>query len=238
MRSVAASILVHVLAIALLVASHATPSPPRTPAAPAPVALTRAEVVTDVTFVDEPAVKAGGGTSPATPSARRTAAMPRRSTVDAADARTTAWAQVSIRMDDGVATGTGPAELATGHGHGSGAGVGDGRGNGIGFGDGGGVRVADEVPRPPPPPAVGKARPAKLVWPTRDVEVDDDANLFIARVTVDAEGDVVGARMIKARSGARADHAANAIWQFRYAPALDDRGVPTRSTFDQPFQIR
>jgi hypothetical protein len=76
------------------------------------------------------------------------------------------------------------------------------------------------------------------VWPTRDEEVDDDANLFVARITVDEQGDVVGARMITTRPGARAERAANAIWQFRYAPALDDRGVPTRSTFDQSFQVR
>ncbi|NVB81172.1 MAG: hypothetical protein HOV81_22440 [Kofleriaceae bacterium] len=123
-------------------------------------------------------------------------------------------------------------------GSGMGKGTGRGTGSGIGFGDGGGVRVADKVPAPPPPPEVSKARPAKLVWPTRDEEVDDDANLFVARITVDEEGDVVGARMIKTTPGARAERAANAIWQFRYAPALDDRGVPTRSTFEQQFQVR
>jgi hypothetical protein len=44
--------------------------------------------------------------------------------------------------------------------------------------------------------------------------------------------------MVKTHPGSRGEHAANAIWQFRYAPALDDRGAPVRSTFEQPFQIR
>ncbi|HSD89199.1 MAG TPA: hypothetical protein VLB44_16840, partial [Kofleriaceae bacterium] len=125
-----------------------------------------------------------------------------------------------------------------GSGNSSGNGSGSGNGNGIGFGAGGGVRVAEAVPAPPPPPAVSKARPAKLVWPTRDEEVEDEGTLFIARVTVDEEGTVVGARMVKTRPGSRGDRAADLIWQFRYTPALDDRGVAIRSTFEQPFQVR
>ncbi len=96
------------------------------------------------------------------------------------------------------------------------------------------------VPEPPqiaaPPPS--RARPAKLIYPVRDREVEDEGNLFIARVTVDPDGDVVGARMIKTRPGVTGDHASRAIWTFRYLPALDDRGTPIRSTFEQPFQIR
>lgn len=85
---------------------------------------------------------------------------------------------------------------------------------------------------------VRKARPAKLIHPSRDREVEDEADLFVARVTVDTDGDVVGARMVKTRPGARGDQAANAIWTFRYLPALDDDGRPITSTFDQQFQIR
>lgn len=224
MRWVVASIVVHALVIALFVGARSSSSPPtRTPATSTPVAAIRIDVPTDVVFVDEPAVKGGGAvggsrSSTSHTSARRASDTPRRS----ADA----WEQVSMRMDDSLA------------GFGEGKGTGKGTGSGIGFGDGGGVRVADEIPVVPPPPEVSKARPAKLIWPTRDEDVDDDANLFVARITVDEDGDVVGAHMIKTRPGSRAERAANAIWQFRYAPALDDRGVPTRSTFDQPFQVR
>jgi hypothetical protein len=94
------------------------------------------------------------------------------------------------------------------------------------------------VPEPPAPPPVSKARPAKLIWPNRDADVEDESYLFVARVTVDAEGSVVGARMVTMRPGSRGERAANAIWTFRYAPALDDRGVPVRSTFEQTFQVR
>jgi len=125
-----------------------------------------------------------------------------------------------------------------GIGNGHGSGNGNGNGNGIGFGAGGGIRVASDVPAPPPPPAISKARPAKLVWPTRDEEVEDDTNLFVAKVTVDAEGFVVGAHMTRTQPGVKADRAADAIWTFRYAPALDDDGRPIRSTFEQPFQVR
>jgi hypothetical protein len=94
------------------------------------------------------------------------------------------------------------------------------------------------VPAPPPPPSISKARPAKLVWPSRDEEVEDDQNLFVARVTVDDEGAVIAAHMMTTRPGAKADRAADAIWTFRYAPALDDDGRPVRSTFEQSFQVR
>jgi hypothetical protein len=103
------------------------------------------------------------------------------------------------------------------------------------------VQPAHEFPAPPAPPAPpppSKARPAKLLWPTRDREVDDDSYLFVARVTVDTDGSVVGARMINTHPDSRGERAANAIWQFRYSPALDDHGVPIRSTFEQPFQVR
>jgi hypothetical protein len=96
------------------------------------------------------------------------------------------------------------------------------------------------VPPPPAPelPAPSKARPARLVWPNRDVEVIDDSYLFVAQVTVDVDGAVVGAHMLTMRPGSRAERAADAIWRFRYEPALDEHGVPVRSTFEQSFQVR
>jgi hypothetical protein len=140
-----------------------------------------------------------------------------------------AWEQINVRMEAGSTNGDGGG-IGNGHGNGN--------GNGIGFGAGGGIRVATDVPAPPPPPAISKARPAKLVWPNRDEEVDDEANLFVAKVTVDREGFVVGAHMTRSQPGVKAERAADAIWTFRYAPALDDEGNPIRSTFEQSFQVR
>jgi hypothetical protein len=169
---------------------------------------------------------AGGGSG--VPGARD-AGRPRRARPARSTASHDAW--------EGLAIG----EDRQGAGHGVGDGAGAGTGRGIGFGDGGIVSQAVRDIPPPPVPAEAppsKARPAKLVWPTRDEKVADDADLFVARVAVDEDGAVVGARMIKTRPGARGDDAANAIWRFRYLPALDDRGTPIRSTFEQPFQVR
>jgi hypothetical protein len=140
-----------------------------------------------------------------------------------------AWDGLSVRQE-GHASGSG-------NGNGNGNGDGGRNGNGIGFGNGGGVEVAHDVPAPPVP-VESKARPAKLIWPTRDLDVEDESYLFVAKVTVDEEGSVVGARMITTRPGSRGDAASNAIWRFRYRPALDEHGVPVRSTFEQPFQVR
>lgn len=225
MRFLLASIAVHALVVWWLAdgdVAHVEPMPaPRllkhaTPAAPIEV---------DVELIGGGGSSSSGG-APGPSHARATTTVRRASAHDA-------WDDLTIRHErntggDGTAIGGG-----TGGGHGG------GDGTGIGFGTGGRIATPRGVPLPPVPiPVVSKARPATLIWPTRDREVEDEADLFIARVTVDEDGDVVGARMVKTRPGSRGEHAANAIWQFRYLPALDDRGVPTRSTFDQPFQIR
>lgn len=193
-------------------------------------------IAIEVDMIGGGSVPSGG--SPAAPSGGSPAASSARATTTVRRARThDAWNELTIRDErDGNAGGT-----ATTNGNGTGHGIanGIGNGNGIGFGTGGGIGAPRGGRLPPVPvPVVSKARPARLIWPTRDREVEDDADLFIARVIIDENGDVVGARMVKTRPGARGDHAANAIWQFRYLPALDDRGVPTRSTLEQPFQIR
>ena len=119
-----------------------------------------------------------------------------------------------------------------------GTGGGNGHGPGIGFGEGGGIATRASVPAPPAPPPPSRARPAKLLQPARDVEVIDDSYLFVARVTVDEDGDVAAVHMITTHPGLRGEQAASAIWTFHYAPALDDAGTPIRSTFEQPFQVR
>lgn len=133
---------------------------------------------------------------------------------------------------DGEGGGTGGRE-GTG---GEGSGAGTGRGRGIGLGDG--ARISEETVAlvTPPPPAASKARVAKLVYPVREREVDD-AELFVARVTIDDEGFVVGAKLVRGFGGPRDAMAADLIWKFRYAPALDDEGRPILSTLDQRFLV-
>ena len=125
-----------------------------------------------------------------------------------------------------------------------GPGNGDGAGNGGGFGHGTG-RLADLVPPPapvpPPPPAPGppptsKARPARLIYPSRQVQIDD-ALLFVASLDVDADGFVAGARLIRGFGGPRDDQAAGLVWRFRYAPALDDNGRAIGSRVEQKFNV-
>jgi hypothetical protein len=121
---------------------------------------------------------------------------------------------------------------------GEGNGRGGHRGDGLGFGDGSKIVLAQDLTMPPPPAAkpVSKARPAKLIYPSRERDLGEEA-LFVARVTVDTDGYVVGAKLVRGRSGPRDDEAADLIFRFRYAPALDDAGLAIKSTFDQPFHV-
>jgi len=122
-------------------------------------------------------------------------------------------------------------------------GDGDGDGAGLGLGDGLGladlVPVVPTVPAPPsapPAPHVSKARPARLIYPSRQTEVEDSA-LFVADVIVDDEGFVVGARLARGTNGPRDAEAGAAVWRFRYDPARDDDGVRVRSTVQQKFAV-
>ena len=121
---------------------------------------------------------------------------------------------------------------------GEGNGIGGNRGDGIGFGDGDRVVLAEELvmPAPPAEKPVSKARPAKLIYPTRQRDLGEE-KLFVARVTVDTDGYVVGARIVRGRHGPSDGDAADLIFRFRYLPALDDDGHAIRSTFEQPFHV-
>ncbi|MFN0253435.1 MAG: hypothetical protein ACKV2T_41585 [Kofleriaceae bacterium] len=117
-----------------------------------------------------------------------------------------------------------------------GRGNGTGRRRGIGLGDGARITDTPVTLETPAAPAASKARVAKLVYPARERQVDD-SELFVARVTIDHEGFVVGAKLVRGFGGPRDVMAADLIWKFRYAPALDDEGRPIRSTFDQRFLV-
>lgn len=127
--------------------------------------------------------------------------------------------------------GSGPGGRGLGLGRG-------GTGTGIGFGDGGSIQRS-ELLSPPPAPGgdpPSKARPARLIYPTRQRDVEDAA-LFIARVIIDDDGFVAGAKLVRGFGGRRDEVASQMIWKFRYAPALDDGGRPVRSSLDQRFLV-
>ena len=120
-----------------------------------------------------------------------------------------------------------------------GAGEGLGLGDGHGFADVIAIGPVAAVPPPPPappPPRISKARPARLIYPSRETQVDD-AQLFYAEVIVDADGDVAGAKLVRGVSGPRDAEASTLIWRFRYDPARDDDGVPMRSVVTQKFAV-
>ena len=124
---------------------------------------------------------------------------------------------------------------------GEGEGSGGGRGPGIGLGDGRDLRLAEQTFTLPPAPVgdlpkPSKARPAKLIYPSRERDLGEE-KLFVARVTVDTDGYVVGARLVRGRNGPRDDEAADLIFRFRYLPALDHDGRAIASTFEQPFHV-
>ncbi|MBS1124286.1 MAG: tonB [Deltaproteobacteria bacterium] len=177
---------------------------------------------------------AGGG-SPAAPTAStpvaHTRAAPRAtSSPRVAGAPPRSFTSSSEAVSDGDREG------------GEGGGRGGGHGTGIGLGDGVGIDRPELPPAPPPPPPAeviaptSKARPARLIYPSRNREVAD-GELFIARVMVDPEGYVVGARIVRGFGGHADAQASSLIWRFRYAPALDEAGRPIRSTIDQRFLV-
>lgn len=123
-------------------------------------------------------------------------------------------------------------------GDGGGRGGGHGRGVGRGVGSGLGDRASDGDPLPaiPAAPRASRARPPKLVYPTRERDASE-GELYTARVIIDRDGYVVGARIAESH-GPKDGDAAAMIFRFRYAPALDDDGRPIKATIDQPFLVQ
>ena len=240
------SVGVHALIAALLVAIATRPRPRVATSAPM-VELEAPSVVRDA----EPRVAStsGGGAAARgriSDSAARKGSDPAESAGrsrpvfgqrPARDADGDPRGAVRFERDDGVDAGSsGAVGGQGGSGGGEGRGQGRGIGRGIGLGDGAQIAAPREVIATPSAPAASKARPARLVFPSRQREADD-AELFVARVTVDHEGFVVGARLVRGFGGPRDSQAADLIWQFRYEPAWDDDGRPIRSTLDQRFLV-
>lgn len=124
-----------------------------------------------------------------------------------------------------------------GDGGGRGGGHGRGIGRGVGSGLGDRATVGDQLPAPPAAPRASKARPPKLIYPTRERSVSE-GELFLARVTIDTDGYVVGARLLQGLGTHKASDASAMIFRFRYSPALDDDGRPIKSTVEQPFLVQ
>ncbi len=235
------SIAVHVVAgIALwLVASHAT----RDAAPPPPNHIELVEVSVPVRL---PISHDAGGGSPAAqahPASHPPGPATRATISPRPDGATRRSTPRSI-VDRSVIVSTEPrgGAAAGDTGAGGDGGDGGGHGRGIGLGDGAGIEAPELPPAPPPPPAadvgpISKARPAKLIYPSRNREVSD-GELFVARVVVDHEGYVVGARLVRGFGGHRDSDASSLIWRFRYSPALDDAGHAIRSIVEQRFLVQ
>jgi len=144
-----------------------------------------------------------------------------------------------------AATGDGPGDASGGAGAGAGGTGAGGRCVGLGrfacgTGFGAGATHGDSMlaRRLPPPPPASKARPPKLIYPVRQRDVGEHDPLFVARVTIDTDGFVVGAHLVRGVGGPRDAVAADQIFRFRYRPALDDDGRPVKAIVDQPFLVQ
>jgi len=241
--ALAGSLVVHG-AIALVVVLARCGRPEVQPDGPRRVAIevTPAPVVASPPPVPPPVTPAGAGSSPggspAPPRALRHAhtaahaAASSRRTVETALRVDSPWSE--IRETRETRETSAAADPGPGDGHGRG-----GRGGGIGLGIGGGNTSVTAAPLPvpaAPEPARSRARPPRLIYPARDREVEDSL-LFVARLTIDAEGFVIGVRLVRGVGGVRDGQAQDAAWRFRYSPALDDDGRPIQATIEQRFLV-
>jgi protein TonB len=218
-----------VIALVAAIAAHertVTRSAPRPP----PVEI---ELVGPSPPPPSPAPAAAGGSPAAKAPAPRVAGRV-RAIAPKAQRRSSADDEVTMRIEPpGDATHAGEAGGREG-------GLGDGAGRGIGFGAGRGdadAAVASlAVPTPDFVPRPSQARPPTLIYPRRNRDIDDE-RLFVARLTIDGDGFVVGAHLLEGRGSPGAERAASAVWRFRYRPALDAAGRPVTVTIDQRFLV-
>jgi hypothetical protein len=225
-KSIVTSIAIHGLLVLLAVASLDRDSilpPPQTaivdvvwmPSAPKPVV---APIGGDAGS-PRPALATHSRVSPVT-----------RHTAPPSGASTVASLLGPVRLD---AAGNGDGGRSDGAGRGTGRGIGDGIGDAIGDDRGTEELVRMQLPAPPP---ASKARPARLIYPSRQTDIEEAA-LFVAAVTVDTDGYVVGAHLTRGFGGNRDADASSLIFRFRYEPALDDANRPIRSTVEQHFHV-
>ncbi len=139
--------------------------------------------------------------------------------------------------ESGLALGWGLGSILDGAGDGGGdggGGVGSGRAGGRGRGAG---RAAS---RAAPVRAallrVSRARPPRLVYPKRFRD-ERGGEVFVALLTVDEDGWVVGVRLVKGVDPHADEKALSAVWRFHYEPALDAAGRPVRAKVQQRFMV-
>jgi hypothetical protein len=238
--AIVGSLAIHgALALIIALAIHAPIRPPAGPGAPRVVAidLVLASPPAPSSLVPSVSSQAHAGSPPAVspaPLATPRHVRMRASHASAAPVRAVETTmQIEASRDAGTpGTGDGSRSL-------DGRGTGDGRGNGIGLGAGGRIdpRIADlPLPVSTAMPVASRARPPRLIYPARDRDAEDSL-LFVARLTIDVEGFVIGARLVRGVGGRRDDQAASAVWRFRYRPALDDDGRPIAATIEQRFLV-
>jgi hypothetical protein len=224
-RALATSIAMHGIAGAVVLAlSMDRPEPP--------IVRERAAIAVEVLEPIPIVEHAGGAPRPAVSSPASAPSAPRRHAASSRVAQASRSARPASMRD--LVAGAGIDGAPGGHGRG---GAGAGTGTGIGFGDGGGLaRIVEPMPAPPPPPTVSLARPARLIYPSREADGPAE-DMYTARITVDHDGYVVGAKIVHGSLGPRFELASDLIFRFRYAPALDDDGRPIQTTLDQIFLV-
>ena len=242
------SLVVHagLFALALIALPHRDPRRPRATAIEVIAAPPRTPIVATTPGGSNGGAPAARASEPAAPTRRaaikhRPVVRPRPAAPDPAAPAQTVPAPVESSAPPTTAT----AEAGTGNGVGEGAGDGVGNGEGNGAGDGHGDGRGATRPRLEPPAHAfdrmvstprSQARPARLVYPKRN-RAEEAERLFIARLTVDADGLVVGVKMTSGPVGPLADKALSGVWRFRYDPARDDAGRPIQSTVVQRFMV-
>jgi TonB family protein len=120
---------------------------------------------------------------------------------------------------------------------GGGSGGGAGGAGGVGRGGGrGGTRAARTAAPARSPRRISRARPPQLVYPKRFRD-ERGGEVFVALLTVDEDGWVVGVRLVQGVNPHADQKALDAVWRFHYDPALDQAGRPIRARVTQRFMV-
>jgi TonB family protein len=118
---------------------------------------------------------------------------------------------------------------------GGGGGAGHGAG-GVGRGGGRGTRAARAAVPARAPRRMSHARAPRLVYPKRFRD-ERGGEVFVALLTVDEDGWVVGVRLVQGVNPHADQKALDAVWRFHYDPALNHAGRPIRARVTQRFMV-
>lgn len=84
--------------------------------------------------------------------------------------------------------------------------------------------------------ARSKARPARLIYPKR-FRKERRGEVCVVVLIVDTDGSIDGVRLKQGVNPHADGKALDAVWRFRYDPALDRDGRPIRSSVVQRFMV-